>query len=415
MQIVMLSHTYPPLLGGIERHVRNLSRALVQRGHQVAVVTLASGDLPAYEEDEGVRVYRIRGTIHRLERMLFQQPGRSYAPPVADPELTRAIGQVLQRERPTIVHAHNWLVHSYLPLARRSPARLVVTLHDYGLICARWNLMERGQPCPGPSPLRCLACGAREYGALKGPPTVALNWLGAKAERRMVDAFIAVSGAVARINRLDAEQARVEIIPNFIADEVEPGGAGEAPIPAGALLFVGALARSKGLPTLLAAYDDLRRSSIDPLPPLALIGYATGDMPLDQASLPPGVSVLTDQPNDVVLRAWQACSLGVVPSVWPEPCPTVAMEAMAMGKPLVASDVGGLPDLVAHGETGFLVPPGDPLALRNALAMLVSNPELCATMGAAARQRVAAFRASAVVGKIETLYKQLTYATRTTA
>jgi len=84
------------------------------------------------------------------------------------------------------------------------------------------------------------------------------------------------------------------------------------------------------------------------------------------------------------------------------------MEAMATGKPVIASRIGGLPDIVADGETGILIPPGQPKALRAAIMRIVEDPALAAQMGAAGRQRVVGFHASTVVGQIESLYGEVT-------
>ncbi len=99
--------------------------------------------------------------------------------------------------------------------------------------------------------------------------------------------------------------------------------------------------------------------------------------------------------------------IGIAPSNWSEPSPTVVMEAMALGKPVIATRVGGIPDILTDGENGLLVPPGDALALRQAMQRLVDDPQLCAQMGAAALERVAAFQAQNVVSRIETIYQQL--------
>ena len=78
----------------------------------------------------------------------------------------------------------------------------------------------------------------------------------------------------------------------------------------------------------------------------------------------------------------------VVPSIWHDVAPLVVLEAFASGKPVVASAVGGLPELVREGETGRLVPPNDPAALAAALADLHTAPARAAEMGRAARRYV---------------------------
>jgi glycosyltransferase involved in cell wall biosynthesis len=94
----------------------------------------------------------------------------------------------------------------------------------------------------------------------------------------------------------------------------------------------------------------------------------------------------------------------VVPSVWADPCPTVALEAMAWGTPVVGSALGGLTDIVDNGVTGLLVPPGDAGALAGAITRLVAEPALREEMGRRSRNRVSLFSTDAVIPKLEAIY-----------
>lgn len=400
MRVLMLIDSYPPMIGGAQQYVRNLSIALAARGHDVAVATLANPGMEPYEEDAGVRVYRLRGTLQRSER-IFRD--RTYAPPVPDPELVGALGDVIRRERPQVVHSHNWMGRSFLPIKRRSKARLVATVHDYSLRCANWILMRDGEPCSGPGPGKCLSCaGVSYHGRAKGAAVALGNWATAAPERRMVDMFIPVSHAVAAGNGLTTGSSPYRIIPNFIPDTV--GDLGDDSyrdqLPGdGYLLFVGSLTRQKGIETLLSAYAGLTAA-----PPLVLVGYTLPETP---TTFPPNVTVLKNWPHAAVMTAWRHSLAGIVPSIWPDPCPTVAMEAMAVGKPVIASRIGGLPEIVADGETGIVVSPRDSDELRAAIAALVDDPALAARMGAAGRDRVSSFYASRVVGEIESVYQEV--------
>jgi glycosyltransferase involved in cell wall biosynthesis len=204
-----------------------------------------------------------------------------------------------------------------------------------------------------------------------------------------------------------APGAPIPIIPSFVADQVmtyEPPATRSPLLPAGDyLLFVGALGRHKGVATLLEAY-----AGLDDAPPLLLIGSALGEPSWPASGPPPGVQVIHDAPHELVLEAWAHCSLGIAPSLWAEPLGIVALEALALGKPLVASRIGGLTDIVAHEETGLLVPPGDATALRAALRRLLDDPALGARLGAAGREHVRAhFTAGAVVPQVEEVYRGL--------
>lgn len=197
MRILMLSQFYPPILGGMERHVRDLSRGLAERGHDVVVVTLwqrgGPTTFPDYEIQDGVRIYWIRGTIHRAASILYQDPNRSYAPPLPDPELMRTLHRIVVRERPQIIHAHNWLVYALLPFKKWSGARLVVTLHDYGLRCPRWTLVNGKENCTGPALVKCFNCLYDHYGLAKGGITLFGNRVMSLVEQNAVDMFLPVS------------------------------------------------------------------------------------------------------------------------------------------------------------------------------------------------------------------------------
>lgn len=403
MRILMLSDFYYPLLGGVEQHVRSLSHALLERGHEVAVATLRPGDLPERELDAGVRVYRINGSAQRASA-LFASAERPWAPPFPDPELTWKLRRVVADFRPDIVHGHDWLGRSFLPLKRRSGAKLVTSLHYYTLSCAKKSLMREGRNCAGPKPLKCLSCAVDHYGAAKGVPVISGNLGAARLERRLTDRYISVSVATTRGNGLEPDDPQVRHIPNFLPPAVAPDASTLEPYvaqlpPEDFMLFVGDLRRDKGLDTLLEAYRRL-----DDPPPLVLIGKTWPETP---KHFPPGVVVLERWPNFAVLEAWRRSSLALVPSLWAEPFGIVVIEAMAGGTPVVASRIGGIPEIVIDGETGLLVEPGNPDALAGAIRRLLADRELAARMGAAGQRRAALYATSAVVPKIEAVYEEV--------
>ena len=407
MHIVELTDFYRPVIGGLERHVETLSRGLAGLGHTVTVVTLQTGDDPAEETLDGVRIVRIRGWSSALTT-LHADAGRPFHPTFPDPGAMTALRRLMLAERPDVVHSHSWLQYSWFPWhrARRGPAH-VVTLHDYGMACAKKTLQYsprrpadaagRAQPCSGPALAKCLACAPSQYGALKGTAVAAglrASWnLHGRADR-----YIAISTAVADGCR-PALPAGTEviIIPTLVPDGL-PELARRTPRPAflppadGYLMFVGALGRHKGVDVLLEAWQRMRER-----PALVLIGTPQADTPPLGGA---GVFVQHNVPSAQVMAAWAHASVAAVPSVWNEPMGQVAVEAMLAGLPVVASDVGGLRDVVANGVTGRLVPPGEPGALASALDLLLADPQARQRMGAAARQRARRFEAAAVVPRV---------------
>jgi glycosyltransferase involved in cell wall biosynthesis len=207
---------------------------------------------------------------------------------------------------------------------------------------------------------------------------------------------------VADGNQLEHRHLPFRVIPNFVPDDI--GGMPEVDDPALArlpdgdfLLFVGDIARDKGVEVLLEAYRRL-----DDPPPLVLIGRRY--LPLE--NLPHGVRVLGVVPPGTVMAAWRRSLAGVVPSIVPDSCPTVAMEAMAVGRPLIGTRSGGIPDLIDDGRTGILVAHGDPGSLARALQRLLASPELRRRMSDAARSKFEEFTASRIVPRIERVYRE---------
>lgn len=397
MRILLLSQFYPPIVGGEERHVRNLGAALAERGHDVAVATLWYPGASDEDTDGAVRVVRLRGTLQRASA-LFSESERRHAPPFPDPELVAGLARVLRRERPDIVHAHNWMVHAYLPLKPFFRTPLVQTLHDYSLVCAKKNLMNGDAPCSGPALSKCLPCASRHYGAAKGGITALATRASGPLALRAVDRFLAVSRAVANLNGISG---RCDVVPNFVPDDVGAPAPQPDPrlreLPAGPyILFVGDLNKQKGVPVLIEAYRRLRAP-----PPLVLIGRTFPDAAQD---LPQGVHVLGRWPHPAIMQAWRGCLFGVAPSVWPEPCATVVMEGMAAGKPMIVTATGGMPDLVEHERSGLLVPPGDAAALAGAMQRLTEDAALRRRLSSGSLERVEELKASAVVDRIEAVY-----------
>ncbi len=402
MRILMLSQFYPPIVGGIEQHVRNLSTALVARGHQVAVATLWQEGLSEVETDQGVRIYRLRGALQRAG-WLYHEKRRRHAPPFPDPQLTAGLARVIALERPAVVHGHNWLVRSFLPLKAWSRTRLVVTLHDFSLVCAKHRFLYRGVACTGPG-IRCFQCAAAHYGLPRSGPIVLANWAMGMAERAVVDMFLPVSQAIAAGTGLAASSLPYQVVPNFVPDDVANveniNGSDDARLPGGEfLLCVGDISPDKGAQVLLQAHAGLSHPV-----PLVLIGRRSDAISTD---LGKNVYLLPSMPHDAVMHAWTKSMIGLAPSIVPDACPTVVMEAMATGKPVIGSRIGGLTDLVSHDETGLLVPPGDANALRQAMERLIGDSELRSHMGHVAQQRVGRFQASQVVPRVEQVYEQV--------
>jgi len=394
----MLAQSYAPIVGGVERIVEDLSGELSRRGHQVSVATLRQpGAEPG--SDSPVPVHTLRSAVHRLPGINLDQE-RHHASPAPDPETVLDLRRLLRRERPDVIHAHNWLVNSYLPLDRgaESPA-LALSMHDYGLVCATKRFLNRGAECTGPWTRKCMRCAGDYYGRVKGAGVAVATRLAEPRVRSHVDIFLPVSSAVRdRCGFGEGELHR--IVPNFLsglppAPTGDPrlDGLPEEPF----VLYFGDVTIDKGGGQLLEAY----RALDEPKPPLVLVGRCY----LREAMEEPGVVALGPLPHELAIEALRRSLFTVVPSLVPETFGLVALETAAAGKPIVASEIGGLTDVVRDGKTGLLVRPGNREALATAMGRLIADPEMRERMGQAASRRAADFGPDAVVPQFEAAYE----------
>lgn len=223
------------------------------------------------------------------------------------------------------------------------------------------------------------AAVVRTRGDARPPRANALTRLAARRTAGFIAANSALESALARA----FPRALVALVPQGIEGPQEPPPLPDGPV-AGVL---GRLDPVKGHEHALEAARRLKPR----LPGLRLLCAGEGELlgrlrwQLGPAGLEGVMSLLGRVPDKWEFIA--RCRVGVVASTGSEAVSRAALEWMAAGRALVATRVGGLPDLVAHGETGLLVPPGDSAALAQALGELLADPGRAARMGEAARKR----------------------------
>lgn len=408
MRILLVSDSYPPLIGGATRSAQQLARQLARRDHAVTVVTAWQPNVPTLDvEPEGVRVHRVRGLTTRVPGAR-SDPHRSTPAPFPDPEAIWRVRRIVREFRPDVVHSYGWLTYSAAVALVGSRVPLVLSARDYAYVCAVRTLVRQGRDegdtCSGPALGKCLECAGAYYGRAKGAVAVT-GVLGVRPLlRRRVAGVHSVSRYVEQVmdeHVLGDRDVPHDIVASFREDDShQPGDpAFLQRLPAEPfILFVGALRRIKGVEVLLAAYERLD----EPRPPLVVIGGRAPEAP----TFPDNVTVLYDVPHDTVMAAWQRSLFGVAPSLWPEPLGNVVHEAMSCGKAVVGTRPGGHEDMIVDGETGFLVPAGDVEGLAGALGRLSTDPGLRERMGAAGRQRAGLFTAEAALPRFEALFRK---------
>jgi glycosyltransferase involved in cell wall biosynthesis len=436
IRLLLVTDSYPPLIGGADMQVQMIARAMCDRGHAVMVATPWQPGLAEGEDDNGVEVRRLRALSTRVP-WFAKDPARRHQPPFPDPSSAVALRRLIRSHRPDLVHSYGWISYSAAAAMVGTNLPLLLSARDYGYVCAVRNFLHyQGQVCSGPGLAKCLACAAYTYtqddagnavlgragapvtarnrllGTAKGMAAVASIYLGwplltrrlrgvhsvSTFVRGVMDRFLLQAGTGREVHVIaDA------VIPSFLppAEAGEPDAELLARLPTQPfILFVGALLPQKGIWPLIAAYRRLRA----PAPPLVLLGPTSYKSPTE---LPEGVVALGGTSHATVMAAWDRALFGVVPSVGAETFGNVVTEAMSRGRAVVASRLGGIVDIIENERSGLLVPPGDEVALAQAMQRLLDDRALQARLGDAARERATRFAAETVLPRFEALYRDV--------
>jgi len=245
--------------------------------------------------------------------------------------------------------------------------------------------------CSHTAGLRCVRCPGSDQSAPKRL-TLAAGIAITRKYRPVKSKYLAVSNAVAEVHRQAGVTDLIEVVPNFIDMPDSPF----VPAPKhGPILYVGPSTEVKGLDVLVSAHrilvDRGKRTIL----------HHVGGASISQD----GYIVRSGRLcGDDLEAAYSSARVVVIPSKWEEPCPTVALEAMGVGRAIIASAVGGLIDIVDNGATGELVRPNDPQALASALEALLDDNQRVESMGRAGRIRLEQFSTTTIGPRIEAAY-----------
>jgi len=317
---------------------------------------------------------------------------------------------LLAEVQPDVVHVHNLfplISPSILSVARKRHLPVVMTVHNFRLLCPNGLFFTQGRLCE-----RCL--NGKYYqallyrcredwkeAALYAFRTFLHNQLGLFI--RLVDAFVVPSRFLAdKLKEGGLPPEKIVYLPHFL----DCSGFTSVQCPHSSyIVYFGRLSAEKGLWTLVQAMQRLA----------GVVLKVLGDGPLrpaleafvqDQGIR--NVELLGFQTGETLRKIIQEAAFAVLPSEWYENCPYAALEALAYGKPLVASRLGGLAELVADGVDGLLFQPGDPEDLREKIRFLRDHPTLVIEMGRKGRQKVETNHSPQLYGeKLLGLYRAL--------
>ena len=416
MRVLFVVHGFPPhAQGGAEIFAELQALTLCERHGDTVLVLTREADPGRPEYD--VRTEHRDGLTIAWVNNTFRQT-RSFAETYDNPSVTRVATDLIEGFGPDVAHVHHLTCLStgiVGALAQRGIPCLV-TLHDYWLICHRGQLLDRDlRVCGGPEPAGCARCvdGAAGVGrtgfavaaALRslehrtGIPTRGLRRAAARVasvwrrgdetadeSRRRLEHM---RGVVSEVTHFLAPSESIRR--RFIAFGIEPGRITHAPYGFDRrrfqratrsdaahlrLGFLGSLMVSKAPHLLLEAFRQLPEGTAS----LDVFGRGVSYHGDDsyQARLDPllkqsGVRVMGPVSHADVADALASVDVLVVPSVWPENSPLVIQEAFLAGAPVVASRIGGIPEVVRDGINGLLFEPGCVEDLHRVLHRLVTE------------------------------------------
>jgi glycosyltransferase involved in cell wall biosynthesis len=330
----------------------------------------------------GVHVLPFLRSSDEIATFSLAQRAALAVSPVYARRAQRELRDLLRRERPDVVHLHNpypllspWVIRT----AQAEGVPVVHTLHNFRQVCVN-GLFHRAAPAVPSAPSAppdgpgassppdavvpdaggsCRACAGRAIGL---PAIRYACYRGSRAQSAVMattlalhrrtwprlDRVLALTPAMADFARsLGVAPERIVVRPNAVPDP------GPTPGPGSGFLFAGRLSAEKGLTLLLDAWDRHPEGSLGPL-------RIAGDGPLaalvrDRATVRRDVTYLGRLDRAGVAAAMRDAAVVVVPSLWEEVCPMVAIEALAHARPVLGTTLGGLPWLI--GEAGWTVPP----------------------------------------------------------
>lgn len=385
------------LSGGVERYMFDLAGLLESRGHDVLFFAMEDEERNRPSEQSGYFVshidYKGMGPLGGLRRA-----SRVLSKTVYSFESKSKLRLLLREFKPDVAHLHtidHQISPSILPVLREEGVPVVHSVHDYKLVCPNYRLYvpRTGELCE-----RCI------HG----------NYSHCLRQRCMKDSMVAsalVAGAMYLHKRLQIFEQNVQTFlcsTHFLASQLEKGGLPKEKLRHQLLyidlaryaaqeergdyfVYVGRIVPEKGLKTLLAA------SAQAPDCKLIIVGEGESRPELEILARTCGadnVSFVGYQDGEELTRLIACARFLVLPSEWYEPCGLVVWEANALGRPVIGSRIGGIPESIDEGETGLLFEAGNVDELAEKIAWLFTHPEEGDEMGEAGRRKIEANCAS---------------------
>lgn len=406
-RVLLLTDRIPPEnRGGAGEIVWRLALALAGRGHDVHIACATEGQ-PFEEARQGVPTCHLHSRYHERWRAYLSL----YNPQTAGP-----LWRLMTRLKPDVVHAHNIhmdLSYHALTLARRAGCRTVFTSHDVmPFAYTKLSHFVTAEACEVPPGGYRLPWGynLRRH-RLRYQPLRNL-WI-RRVLAQDVDERVAVSHELARAHQENGLPSFRVVHNGIAADDWQAAPEAVAALAARlgvegrrVVLFGGRLTNAKGTQQLLAAFQ-----RVVPLAPDALL-LVLSSVPLEDQLTPAQQQSLGGHihsagwlSGEALAAAYHLARVVVVPSIIFDSFPTMVLEAMASGRPVIATCFGGAKEAVVDGETGLLINPLNIEAFAEALRRVLMEADVAAQMGRAGHLRAAQhFTMAQMAAHYEALY-----------
>jgi glycosyltransferase involved in cell wall biosynthesis len=320
------------------------------------IVDLEIGQLTA----AGVTVLPFQRESDDIPRLPLPQKALLPVSPIYSPWSASALADLLRRERPDVLHLHNpypllspWVVRT----AHAAGVPVIQTVHNYRQVCAPGVFFRDGHNCVECQGKR-FALPAIQHRCYRGSAAqsaiMATTLAVHRGTWRSVERYIALTDAIAdHLRSYGITDRQIVVKPNSVEDPGDPLPLGEG------MLFAARLSPEKGLGLLLEAWT---RHPVGKLGTLRIAGDGElRQLAVDTAAARSDVEYLGPLDRMGVRAAIQASAVVAIPSMWQDVLPTMALEALANGRPVMGTDLGGLPFILGAGQTttlaGWMFPP----------------------------------------------------------
>ena len=355
MKILMLTWEYPPrVVGGISRVVYDLLHRLIKDGHEVTVVTYRDGEVPYYEDDKGVKVYRVDNYMIQPNNFIDWILQLNFN------MVERASQIIAEQGKFDVIHAHDWLVANAAKTLKHSfDIPIVATIH---------------------------ATEAGRNSGIREPNQKYINdteWMLTYEANEVIVNSNYMKSEVQRLFGLPFE--KINVVPNGVNLNKFTGMDRDysfrrkyAMDNEKIILFMGRLVYEKGVQNLIAAMPKVLASYHDAKLVIAGKGGMLDELKAqaDYLGISNKVYFAGYMNGKDVERMYKAADISVFPSTY-EPFGIVALEGMLAERPIVVSDAGGLGEIVEHRVTGMKSYCGNPNSIADSILELLFNPELC--------------------------------------